>query len=182
MSVEGAESISMKEFLRLQKKLDEVIKGQNQQQPQPKSDIRVVIEKNSPTEHKSGLKPTKLPTYHGNRKYPSWRTADLDIFRMDWNALDQDESLAFVMIHSTFRGSAIEKAVPFYEASGVNGTKKPDFLEFLDRINLDPVRIACANSELLAMKMKEDQRQLDFYASWSNKLTEARGDFLDDTN
>ncbi|KAI0991862.1 hypothetical protein K3495_g16325 [Podosphaera aphanis] len=32
------------------------------------------------------------------------------------------------------------------------------------------------------MKMKENQRWSDFFASWSNKLTEARGDFWPDEN
>ena len=177
-------SVSIEEFRRLQDKLDEVIRKQNQQQSPQKSTSRVVIEKDPPPEYGSGMKLTKLPTYDGNRKnYPSWRTAVLDIFRMDWNAFGYDESRAFVMIHGALKGTALEKAGPFYEAGRVNGTRKPeDFLEFLDRINLDPMRAARANNELLAMRIKDYQRWPEFYASWSNKLTEARGDFWDDTN
>ena len=79
----------------------------------------------------------------------------MDIFRMDWNAFGYDKSRAFVMIHGALKGTALEKAGPFYEAGGVNGTRKPeDFLEFLDRINLDPMRAARANNELLAMRRK----------------------------
>lgn len=65
-----------------------------------------MIEKDPPPENGSGLKQTKLPTYDGNRKsYPSWRTANLDIFKIDWNL--------FFMIHGALKKSTLEKAGPF---------------------------------------------------------------------
>lgn len=47
---------------------------------------------------------------------------------------------------------------------------------------MDSTRVSRANTELHSMKMKDYQRRSDFYASWSNKLTEARGDFWPDDN
>ena len=102
---------------------------------------------------------------------------------MDWNLFGYDDSRAFIMIYRAMKGVALTKVGPFYERGGVNGTRKPeDFIEFLDRLNLDPLRIARANDELHSLRMGERQRWPDFYATWSNKLTEARGDFWDDAN
>merc|ERR1712110_907120 len=90
---------------------------------------------------------------------------------------------AFVMIYGALKGAALKRAGSFYEAGGVHGTRKPeDFIEFLDRLNLDPMRVDRANAELHKMKMRAGQRWPGFLASWCNKLTEARGDFWDDRN
>lgn len=173
--------VSREEFALLQEQLKQLLANQSKSN---KSASTVVIEKDPPPSHGKGLKPTKLPEYHGDRlTYPSWRTAVLDIFRMDWNVFGYDDSRAFVMIYGALKGTALKRAGPFYEAGGVHGTRKPeDFLEFLDRLNLDPLRTARANTELHAMKMKDNQRWPDFLAAWCNKLTEAQGDFWDDRN
>ena len=63
------------------------------------------------------------------------------------------------------------------------GTRKPeDFTEFLDKSYLDSLRAVRAGRELHAMKMSEGQRWPEFFAAWTNKLTEARGDLWDETN
>lgn len=42
------------------------------------------------------------------------------------------------MINRALKESALKRAEPFYEAGGIQGTRNPeDFIEFLDRINLD---------------------------------------------
>lgn len=145
---------------------------------------RVVIEKDPPPERALGLKPSKLPKYDGNKcNYPAWRAAVLDTFRMDWLAFGYDNSRAFLMIYRALKGKALKKAGPFYETGGVCGTRNPeDFIEFLDRWNLDPMRVSRANDELHVMRMGEKEGWSDFFASWSNKLTEARGDMWDDQN
>ncbi|KAI0997179.1 hypothetical protein K3495_g11006 [Podosphaera aphanis] len=62
-------------------------------------------------------------------------------------------------------------------------TRNPeDFIEFLDRLHLDSTRVAQTNLDLHAMKMRENGRWNDLLAAWSNKLTEARGDFWPDEN
>ena len=87
------------------------------------------------------------------------------------------------MIYNSLKGNALERAGPFYEAGGVEDTRDPeDFIEFLDRLYLDATRVSQANVELHAMKMRENERWAEFFASWSNKLTEARGDFWPDQN
>ena len=87
------------------------------------------------------------------------------------------------MIFGALKGTALKKAGPFYEAGGVHGTRDPeDFIEFLDRLNLDSTRVSRANDELHTMRMKEAQRWPEFFSSWTNKLTEARGDFWPDEN
>lgn len=87
------------------------------------------------------------------------------------------------MIYRSLKGKALKKAGPFYEAGGVCGTRnREDFIEFLDRWNLDPMRVSRANDELHTMRMGEKEGWSDFFASWSNKLTEARGDMRDDQN
>lgn len=81
------------------------------------------------------------------------------------------------------KGVAQAKFGPFYERGGVGGTRKPeDFIKFLDKLNLDPMRVARVNEELHALRMGERQRCPDFYATWSKKWTEARGDSWDDAN
>lgn len=174
-------SVSREEFNLLQEQFKKLTAQSYQSSKKPNV---VIIEKDPPPSHGKGLKPTKLPEYHGDRStYPSWRTAVLDIFRMDWNTFGYDDSRAFVMIYAALKGAALKRAGPFYEAGGVHGTRKPeDFIEFLDRLNLDPLRVARANAELHKMKMRVGQRWPDFLASWCNKLTEARGDFWDDRN
>lgn len=177
-SIAMAAPVTREEFDKLQEQLRQLTTKQRE------CSNSVIIEKDPPPSHGKGLKPTKLPEYHGDRStYPSWRTAVLDIFRMDWNTFGYDDSRAFVMIYGALKGAALKRAGPFYEAGGINGTRKPeDFIEFLDRLNLDPLRVARANTELHAMKMREGQRWPDFFAAWCNKLTEARGDFWDDRN
>ncbi|KAI0991373.1 hypothetical protein K3495_g16814, partial [Podosphaera aphanis] len=102
---------------------------------------------------------------------------------MDWNMFGYDNSRAFLMIYNALKGGALEKAGPFYEAGGINKTRDPeDFMEFLDKLFLDTTRVSQANIELHSLKMRENERWADFYASWSNKLTEARGDFWADAN
>ncbi|KAI0997701.1 hypothetical protein K3495_g10487 [Podosphaera aphanis] len=87
------------------------------------------------------------------------------------------------MIYNSLRGGALEKAGLFFEAGGENQTRDPaDFLEFLDGVYLDTTRVSQANIELQNLKMKENERWADFFASWSNKLTEARGNFWADEN
>lgn len=76
------------------------------------------------------------------------------------------------MIFGALKGTALKKAGPFYE----------DFIEFLDRLNLDSTRVSRANDQLHGMRMKDNQRWPDFFALWSNKLTKARGDFWPDEN
>lgn len=175
-----ANSVSREEFTQLQKQLSNILSKQTSE----KRKNSVWIEKDPPAENTSGFKPTKLPEYEGNRaNYPAWRTAVLDIFRMDWNTFGYDNSRAFVLIYGALKGSALKKVGPFYETGGVNGTRDPaDFIEFLDRWNLDPMRVTRANAELHVMRMGENQRWPEFFANWSNKLTEARGDFWDDAN
>ena len=97
----------------------------------PRSETRICIEKELLPSITSNLKPTKLPTYHGHREhYPAWRTAVLDIFRMEWNLFGYDNLRAFLMIYSSLKGTALKKAGPFYEAGGVHGTRDPeDFIE-----------------------------------------------------
>lgn len=97
---------------------------------------------------------------------------------MDWILFGYDDSRAFLMIYSALRGTVLKKSGPFYEAGGVHGTRNSeDFIEFLYRINLDATRASRANDELRAMKMKNNQRWPEFFAAWSNNLTEERGDF-----
>lgn len=145
---------------------------------------RLIIEKDPPLRENTCLKPTKLPEFVGNRaEYPAWRAAVLDTFRMDWYLFGYDNSRAFLMIYNALKGTARTKASPFYESGGVHNTRDPeDFIEFLDRLFLDSTRVSRAKTELQSMKMEDNERWSDFYASWSNKLTEARGDFWPDDN
>ncbi|KAI0991045.1 hypothetical protein K3495_g17142, partial [Podosphaera aphanis] len=172
----------MGDFLKLKRQFEELISRQASTSQVTSS--RVIIEKDPPPKSGQNFKPTKLPEFHGSRtRYPAWRAAVLDTFRMDWNLFGYDNSRAFLMIYNSLRGGALEKAGPFFEAGGVNQTRDPaDFLEFLDRVYLDTTRVSQANIELHNLKMKENERWADFFASWSNKLTEARGDFWADEN
>ncbi|KAI0992884.1 hypothetical protein K3495_g15300 [Podosphaera aphanis] len=176
------QTVSVSDFLKLKRQLEELVTRQASTSQATSS--RVVIEKDPPPESGQKFKPTKLPEFHGNRiRYPAWRAAVLDTFRMDWILFGYDNSRAFLMIYNSLRGGASEKAGPFFEAGGVNQTRDPaDFLEFLDRIYLDSTRVSQANIDLHNLKMKENERWADFFASWSNKLTEARGDFWADEN
>ena len=102
---------------------------------------------------------------------------------MDWNAFGYDNSRGFVLIYGALKGSALKKAGPFYETGGAGGTRdSADFIKFLDRWNLDPMRVARAIEDLHNLRMRENQSWPDFFATWSNKLNEARGDFWDDAN
>ena len=164
----------------MQNQLKTILAKQARQKPESK----VHIEKDPPPSNGANLKPTKLPFYYGDREnYLAWRAAVLDIFRMDWNLFGYDNSRAFLMIFGALKGTALKKAGPFYEAGGFHGTRDPeDFIELLDRLNLDSTRVSRANDELHTMRMKEAQRWPEFFSSWTNKLTEARGDFWPDEN
>ncbi|KAI0992755.1 hypothetical protein K3495_g15430, partial [Podosphaera aphanis] len=178
----SSQSVSMSDFKKLERQLDELVsKQQTMSKPPPK---KVIIEKDPPNEFANKIKPTSLPEFHGSRiRYPAWRTAVLDTFCMDWNMFGYDDSRAFLMIYNALKGGALEKAGPFYEAGGIMQTRNPDdFIEFLDRLYLDSTRVAQANLDLHAMKMRENERWNDFLAAWSNKLTEVRGDFWPDEN
>lgn len=174
--------VSWSDFQALQLELKKLAKQQSNQNKVAVS--KPIIEKDPPKEFGKDLRPTKLPEFHGNRsRYPAWRKAVLDTFRMDWNLFGYDNSRAFLMIYNSLKDNALERAGPFYEAGGVEDTRDPeDFIEFLDRLYLDATRVSQANLELHAMKMRENERWAEFFASWSNKLTEARGDFWPDQN
>lgn len=176
------QTVSIAESQKLKQKLEELLSRQKSNSQVGCS--RVFIEKDPPPESGASFKPTRLPEFHGSRtRYPAWRTAVLDTFRMDWNLFGYDNSRALLMIYNSLRGNALEKAGPFFEVGGISGTRDPeDFLEFLDRIYLDTTRVSQANIELHNLKMREGERWADFFASWSNKLTEARGDFWADEN
>ena len=55
-----------------------------------------------------------------------------------------------------------------------------DFIGFLDHSNWDLTRITRARTELGKLKMGEYQEWNTFFPSWSNKLTEGRGDMWPD--
>lgn len=121
--------------------------------------------------------------HRDGENYPAWHTAVLDIFRMDWNVFEYDNSRAFLIISGALEGTAFKKAGPFYEACGVHGTQDPEYLiEFLDRLNLDSMCVFRANDQLYVMRIKDNQRWPDLYDSWSIWLTEARGKFWPDKN
>ncbi|KAI0993025.1 hypothetical protein K3495_g15159 [Podosphaera aphanis] len=174
-------NISIHDFLQLKQQLNDLI---SRQSSSSLAKTKVTIDKDPPKEFGGKVKPTNLPEFHGSRtRYPAWRTAVLDTFRMDWNEFGYDNSRAFLMIYNALKGGALEKAGPFYEAGGVNRTRDPeDFIEFSDRIYFDATRVSQANLDLHAMKMRENENWADFFAAWSNKLTEAPGDFWPDEN
>ncbi|KAI1007243.1 hypothetical protein K3495_g978 [Podosphaera aphanis] len=119
-----AAPVSREEFNRLQNTLKQLLANQANETKSSNAGT-VIIEKDPPPEHGKGLKPTKLPEYHGDRStYPSWRTVVLDIFRMDWNVFGYDDSRSFIMTYGALKGSALKRAGPFYEAGGVHGTRK----------------------------------------------------------
>lgn len=60
--------------------------------------------------------------------------------------------------------------------------KSEDILEFLNSPNMDPQKVARANIELNAIKMKGNQRWLGLFAARCNKFTEARADLWDNIN
>lgn len=175
------QTVSIAEFQKLTQQLEELLSRQ-------KSNTQVgcsrVFIKDPPSESGASFKPSRLPEFYGSRtRYPAWRTAVLDTFRMDWNLFGYDNSRAFLMIYNSLRGNALEKAGPFFEVGGISGTRDPeDFLEFLDRIHLDTAHVSQVNIELHNLKMREGEHWADFFASWSNKLTEARGYFWADEN
>ena len=173
--------VPIEEFRELQHQFKKLLEKQS---CKPTSTKRFIIEKDPPPSEHTSLKPTKLPEFIGIRaEYPAWRAAVLDTFRMDWNLFGYDNSRAFLMIYNALKGTARTKASSFYEAGGVRNTRDPeDFIEFLDRLFLDSTRISRAKTELQSMKMEDKQHWSDFLASWSNKLTEARGDFWPDDN
>ena len=66
---------------------------------------------------------------------------------MDWNLFGCENSRAFLVIYNSLKGTARIKAGPFYENGGVGQTRDPeDFIEFLDRLYLDPTRVSHANT------------------------------------
>lgn len=181
MSSKDSRVVSVEEFRQLQQQFNRLLEKQGGHDSYSR---KVIIEKDPPRNEGANLKPTKLPEFNGNRaEYSAWRAAVLDTFRMDWLLFGYDNSRAFLMIYNAFKGVARIKAGPFYENGGVHNARDPeDFIEFLDRLYMDSTRVSRANTELHSMKMKDSQRWSDFYASWSNKLTEARGDFWPDDN
>ena len=124
------------------------------------------------------FRPSDLPKYDGSEDlYPAWRRAVLDTLGMEWNMFGYTDSRAFLSIYKSLEGSARRKASAFYEVGGVNGARRPEeFIEFLDRSNLDTTRLEKANNALHEMKMSENQRWASFFSTWANKLTEAQGD------
>lgn len=85
----SSQVISIEAFVRLQKQLVEVLARQS-----PKLlEAKVRIEKDPPPPENCNLKATKLSLYYGEREnYLAWRTAVLDIFRMDWILFGYDDS------------------------------------------------------------------------------------------
>lgn len=105
------------------------------------------------------------------------RTAVLDILRIDLLLFEYDDTRPFVIIFEVQKGTILREVGPFNETRENSGTQKPeDFIEFLGRVNLDPMRVARVNDKPHIKRMGERQRWLDFLAFWSNKLTEARRD------
>lgn len=104
------------------------------------------------------FRPSDLPKYDGNEDlHAAWRKAVLDTLGMKWNVFGYTNSRAFLSIYTSLEGSARRKANAFYEVGGVNGTRKPeDFIEFLDRGNLDTTRVEKVNNTLNGMKMGEN--------------------------
>lgn len=142
----------------------------------------VIIEKDPTPSQQLRFQPTELPTYDGNRNhYPAWRQAVLDIFKMDWNAFGYTNTRAFLLIYMSLKGEAKTKAGAFYESGGIGGTRRPEnFIDFLDRGNLDGTRTDKACDDLYNMKMGETQKWNSFFTSWASKLTEAEGDIWSD--
>ncbi|KAI1007607.1 hypothetical protein K3495_g630 [Podosphaera aphanis] len=142
----------------------------------------VVIEKDPAPGEGLRFRPTELPEYNGKREnYPAWRSAVLLIFKMDWNAFNYTNPRAFLAIYTSLKGDAQTKAGAFFEAGGVDGTQRPeDFLEFLDRANLDSTRVDKAADQLYGLRMGDSQRWASFYPTWASKLTEAEGDLWND--
>ncbi|KAI1005249.1 hypothetical protein K3495_g2968 [Podosphaera aphanis] len=141
----------------------------------------VIIKHPAPPE---GLRfrPTELPEYNGNREnYPAWRSVVLLIFQMDWHAFNYTDTRAFLAIYMSLKGDEQTKAGAFFEAGGIDGTRRPeDFLEFLDRSNLDCTRVDKAADQLYGLRMWDTQRWASSYPTWLSKLTEAEGDLWND--
>lgn len=142
----------------------------------------VVIEKDPAPAEGLRFRPTELPEFNGRRdNYPAWRSAVLLIFRMDWHAFNYTDTRAFLSIYTALKGDAQTKAGAFFEAGGIDGTRRPeDFLEFLDRSNLDTTRTDKACDQLYGLKMGETQIWASFYPTWASKLTESEGDLWND--
>lgn len=70
----------------------------------------------------------------------------------------------FLIIFGALKGATLQKAGRFYEESGIYGTRDPeDFIEFLDRLNLERTRVSRANDELHAMRMKETPKMAQIF-------------------
>lgn len=154
------------------------LRAELRDRPKSEPSSAVIINKEPAPRTPVLFRPSDLPKYDGNEDlYPAWRKAVLDTLGMEWNMFGYTNSRAFLSIYTSLEGSARRKASAFYEVGGVNGTRRPeDFIEFLDRSNLDTTRVEKANNALNEMKMGENQRWASFFSSWSNKLTEAQGD------
>lgn len=141
----------------------------------------VVIQKD-PACNGTKLKPTKFPTYNGDRlTYPAWRRAILSALKMDWNTFGYTNSRVFLMIYKALDGKAQKKAAAYFESGGTGGKEAPeDFISFLDRGNWDQTRVSRARSELNDLRMGQKQNWNSFYSLWANKLTEAKGDIWPD--
>lgn len=161
----------------LQQQLNE-LQAELRDRPRSETTPAVVINKEPAPIVPVLFRPSDLPKYDGNEDlYPAWRRAVLDTLGMEWNIFGYTDSRAFLSIYNSLEGTARRKASAFYEVGGVNGTRRPeDFIEFLDRSNLDTTRVEKATNALNEMKMGENQRWASFFSSWANKLTEAQGD------
>ncbi|KAI0990749.1 hypothetical protein K3495_g17438, partial [Podosphaera aphanis] len=132
---------------------------------------KVVILKNPPRKVTQGIKPTKFPSFNGNRaSYPGWRKFILNALKVDWNTFEYDDTQVFMMIYQSLEDTAHSQSVGFFEMGGWSKEDRPEeFIEFLDRANNDPTRIKRAASELHDLKMGEKQRWTSFYPIWANK-------------
>ncbi|KAI0997447.1 hypothetical protein K3495_g10739 [Podosphaera aphanis] len=68
---------------------------------------KVVILKNPPRKVTQGMKPTKFPSFNGNRaSYPGWRKFILNALKVDWNTFEYDDIQVFMMIYQSLEGEA----------------------------------------------------------------------------
>ncbi|KAI1003071.1 hypothetical protein K3495_g5131 [Podosphaera aphanis] len=137
-----------------------------------------IIEKNPAPADGLRVRPTELPIYDGSRSnYPAWRRIVLMIFRMDWNAFQYTDTRAFLLTYTVLRGEVQNKASTFFDAGGTDRQRRlDDFIESLDRGNLDGTRVDKACDQLYNLRMGDNQRWSSFYPTWASKLTEAEGD------
>ena len=113
--------------------------------------------------------------------YPAWRRADLTTLGMNWKRFGYTNKTAFLMIYCALEDKAKKQAGAYYESGGKDGKENPeDFIRFLDQGNWDTTRIARARAELSNLKMGHGQKWNSFFSTWTNKLTESKGDIWPD--